>query len=250
MDANNLSAYKELLDYFFSSAKIFLQELPAVQYQSFNKILTIIIAIIGIAAFYFKASSELKKYRRIAREKNALNFEYQMAKDEKYKDSTLLTLKFISPAIHGGNKKRLKNGAIYVSTNKALCFFYCKEIIKDKDRSEAAFLILNRWEMCANGIRSGLLDEDYLYKIHATTVILIYDLLFIIIKSRQLSSPRAFITFEWLAKKWKVERLRTYAMEKDNESIVKDISSLDSLMRKKSKIRLWCIMTMMKFFAK
>lgn len=69
MTVSDIVEYNKLIDYFFSSFRDFLQNLPAVQYLFFNKILTLIIAIIGIAAFYFKASSELKKYRRVAREK-------------------------------------------------------------------------------------------------------------------------------------------------------------------------------------
>lgn len=250
MTVSDIVEYNKLIDYFFSSFRDFLQNLPAVQYLFFNKILTLIIAIIGIAAFYFKASSELKKYRRVAREKNALNFEYQMAKDAGYKKATEVTLSYLSPAIHQGVKQKLRNGAIYVRVSKPLCFLFCKEILKEKERLASATLLLNRWEMCANGIRSGLLDEDYLYKIHATTVILIYDLMFIIIKSRQVVSPRAFITFEWLAKKWKIERLRSFSMEKDNEIIVDNIIKLDYLMKNKSRLRLWFTMMKMKLFAK
>ena len=95
-----------------------------------------------------------------------------------------------------------------------------------------------------------MIDEDYLNKIHATTVILIYDLMFIFIKSRQQVSPRAFITFEWLAKKWKIDRLKSFSMEKDNEEIVKNILHFDSLIKKKSKLRLWFTMTKMRLFAK
>ncbi|MEN4591845.1 MULTISPECIES: DUF4760 domain-containing protein [Enterobacterales] len=250
MTPSDVVEYKNLIDHFFSSFRGFLQNLPAVQYLFFNKILTLVIAIIGIAAFYFKASSELKKYRRVAREKNALNFEYQMAKDAAYKKATELTLGYFSPAIHQGVRQKLSNGAIYIRINKPLCFLFCKEVLKEKEKLVSATLILNRWEMCANGIRAGLLDEDYLYKIHATTVILIYDLMFIIIKSRQAVSPRAFITFEWLAKKWKIERLKSFSMEKDNQTIVGNIIKFDYLMKNKSRLRLWFIMMKMKLLAK
>ena len=212
MTASDVLDYKKILYYFFSSFLTFLQNLPSVQYLFFNKVLTIVIAIIGIGAFYFKASSELKKYRRIAREKNALNFEYQMAKDASYKKATEVTLSFFSKAIHSGKRERLRNGAVYVKVNKPLCFCFCKATLKEKEKLSSATLMLNRWEMCANGIRSGLLDEDYLYKIHATTVILIYALMFIFIKSTKQFSPRPFITFVWLAKKWKRDRMKSFSM--------------------------------------
>ena len=66
--------------------------------------------------------------------------------------------------------------------------------------------ILNVMESCANGVRYGIYDEGFIYNAYGSQFIEIYEMAYSYIKRRQNHSDRLFISAEWLAIKWTLQR--------------------------------------------
>lgn len=236
MNVETINSAKELISFFFEN----LNAVPAVQYMFLSRVLSVFGAIIGVVVVLWKASSELRKTRRIARERQALDFEFKLLQNVEHKKNTLTLLTVLKSSLVNGNRHCDNCNGLRI--NKIVNYETTKKIMRDIDLKSRAGNLLNLWELCANGIKEGLLDEPYLYKVHATTVIHIYSVFNLYIKIRQKASPAAYISLEWLAKKWIIERMRCRAMEKSNVEVIKQIKSLDSLMKANSKFRIWNLM--------
>jgi hypothetical protein len=81
----------------------------------------------------------------------------------------------------------------------------------------AAGKILNSFEGCANAIRYGIYDEDFIYNVYGSQFINFYELTYGLMKSRQRELPRAWVNFEWLAVKWTLRRKITGVVSKEWE---------------------------------
>ncbi len=62
--------------------------------------------------------------------------------------------------------------------------------------------VINEWERCGNAIRHGLFDDEFLYRVYASTVINLYVSCQPYIKARQDINPKIYSNFCWLAQKW------------------------------------------------
>lgn len=231
MNLNDIHQCKAVIDYAYAKSISLLQFILALidrlsvpHYQLLTKFFVLLAAVIGAISVLFKTSREFNKNRLIAREKHALNFEYQMSRDSAYKASAGVVLSILSPAIKGSKKIKLESGAIYLMPSVLDIYSSYRTFVRQNEARKHLTDVLNRWEMCANGIKSGLIDELYTYKIHATTVILLYDNLYFYIKVRQIVASRAFVNFEWLANKWKLERISCGEMEKENKDAFVEIN--------------------------
>lgn len=83
--------------------------------------------------------------------------------------------------------------------------------------SVAAFQILNSFEGCANAIRYGIYDEDFIYNVYGSQFIDFYELTYGLMKARQRELPRAWVNYEWLAVKWTLRRKITGVTSKEWE---------------------------------
>lgn len=86
----------------------------------------------------------------------------------------------------------------------------------DWEHRTAAFLLLNALESCANAIRYGIYDEDFIYNIYGSHFIEWYELMYGLIKTRQLKQERIWVNFEWLAVKWTLRRNITGVISKES----------------------------------
>ncbi len=88
----------------------------------------------------------------------------------------------------------------------------------DWEHRTAAFLLLNALESCANAIRYGIYDEDFIYNIYGSHFIEWYELMYGLIKTRQLKQERIWVNFEWLAVKWTLRRNITGVISKESKN--------------------------------
>ncbi|RMW23480.1 hypothetical protein ALO95_200384 [Pseudomonas syringae pv. antirrhini] len=86
---------------------------------------------------------------------------------------------------------------------------------KTKHR-QSAVAILNAMEGCANAIRYGIYDEDFIYNIYGSHFIELYELTYGFIKARQIKQARIWVNFEWLAVKWTLRRNITGVISKES----------------------------------
>lgn len=94
----------------------------------------------------------------------------------------------------------------------------------------AACALLNALESCANAVRYGIYDEDFIYNLYGSHFIEWYELTYGLIKTRQLKQERIWVNFEWLAVKWTLRRNITgviSAESKETSHIINE--SLESL---------------------
>ncbi|WP_122677722.1 MULTISPECIES: DUF4760 domain-containing protein [Pseudomonas] len=107
----------------------------------------------------------------------------------------------------------------------------------DWEHRKAAFALLNALESCANAIRYGIYDEDFIYNIYGSHFIEWYELMYGLIKTRQLKQERIWVNFEWLAVKWTLRRNITGVISKESRKTSYIINeSLEALkMHKKVK---------------
>ncbi len=80
----------------------------------------------------------------------------------------------------------------------------------------AAVDILNAMESCANAVRYGIYDEDFIYNIYGSHFIEVYELTYGLIKARQFQQARLWVNFEWLAVKWTLRRNITGVISKES----------------------------------
>ncbi|WP_236194482.1 DUF4760 domain-containing protein [Pseudomonas glycinae] len=90
-----------------------------------------------------------------------------------------------------------------------------KEISADTMRASAS-AILNAMEGCANAVRYGIYDEDFIYNIYGSHFIEIYELTYGFVKARQIKQARLWVNFEWLAVKWTLRRNITGVISKES----------------------------------
>ncbi|WP_355661490.1 DUF4760 domain-containing protein [Halomonas salifodinae] len=80
------------------------------------------------------------------------------------------------------------------------------------ETAQALSTICNEWERCANAIKKDVYDEEFLYRVYASTVIGIYSDYGIYINERRKQNPKFFNNFIWLAERW--ARRRSAELEK------------------------------------
>jgi hypothetical protein len=81
----------------------------------------------------------------------------------------------------------------------------------------AACALLNSLESCANAIRYGIYDEDFIYNLYGSHFIEWYELTYGLIKTRQLKQERIWVNFEWLAVKWTLRRNITGVISEESK---------------------------------
>ncbi|MFJ3008301.1 DUF4760 domain-containing protein [Pseudomonas fluorescens] len=101
----------------------------------------------------------------------------------------------------------------------------------------AAGKILNSFEGCANAIRYGIYDEDFIYNVYGSQFINFYELTYGLIKSRQVELPRAWVNFEWLAVKWTLRRKITGVVSKEWEETSYIIQESLAAIKEHTKVR-------------
>lgn len=103
--------------------------------------------------------------------------------------------------------------------------------------SRAAFRILNSFEGCANAIRYGIYDEDFIYNVYGSQFIDFYELTYGLMKSRQRELPRAWVNYEWLAVKWTLRRKITGVTSKEWEETSYIIQESLAAIKEHTKVR-------------
>jgi hypothetical protein len=74
--------------------------------------------------------------------------------------------------------------------------------------NEAIKVVLNSWEKVAIAIQNDVYSDRMLYQAYGTTLISFWNILNPYIRARQkeLGNPRLYISFSWLALRWKLKR--------------------------------------------
>lgn len=108
---------------------------------------------------------------------------------------------------------------------------------KDIKLRTSASAILNAMEKCANAIRYGIYDEDFIYNIYGSQFIDLYELTYGLIKERQLKNARIWVNFEWLAVKWTLRRNITGVISKESNGTSYIINEALSALKEHNKIR-------------
>lgn len=103
--------------------------------------------------------------------------------------------------------------------------------------SVAAFKILNSFEGCANAIRYGIYDEDFIYNVYGSQFIDFYELTYGLMKARQRELPRAWVNYEWLAVKWTLRRKITGVTSKEWEETSYIIQESLAAIKEHTKVR-------------
>lgn len=101
----------------------------------------------------------------------------------------------------------------------------------------SASVILNAMEGCANAIRYGIYDEDFIYNIYGSQFIDLYELTYGLIKARQIKKARLWVNFEWLAVKWTLRRNITGVISKESEETSHIINQSLAALKEHNKIR-------------
>jgi hypothetical protein len=101
----------------------------------------------------------------------------------------------------------------------------------------AAGKILNSFEGCANAIRYGIYDEDFIYNVYGSQFINFYELTYGLIKARQVELPRAWVNYEWLAVKWTLRRKITGVLSKEWEETSYIIQESLAAIKEHTKVR-------------
>lgn len=102
---------------------------------------------------------------------------------------------------------------------------------------KAAGKVLNAFEGCANAIRYGIYDEDFIYNVYGSQFIDFYELTYGLMKSRQRELPRAWVNFEWLAVKWTLRRKITGVTSKEWEETSYIIQESLAAIKDHTKVR-------------
>lgn len=102
---------------------------------------------------------------------------------------------------------------------------------------KAAGKILNAFEGCANAIRYGIYDEDFIYNVYGSQFIDFYELTYGLVKARQREFPRAWVNFEWLAVKWTLRRKITGVTSKEGEETSYIIQESLAAIKEHTKVR-------------
>lgn len=108
---------------------------------------------------------------------------------------------------------------------------------KDIKFRVSASAVLNAMEKCANAIRYGIYDEDFIYNIYGSQFIDLYELTYGLIKERQLKNARIWVNFEWLAVKWTLRRNITGVISKESNGTSYVINEALSALKEHNKIR-------------
>ncbi|TWD44592.1 DUF4760 domain-containing protein [Pseudomonas sp. SJZ131] len=101
----------------------------------------------------------------------------------------------------------------------------------------SASVILNAMEGCANAIRYGIYDEDFIYNIYGSQFIDLYELTYGLIKARQIKKARLWVNFEWLAVKWTLRRNITGVISKESVETSHIINQSLAALKEHNKIR-------------
>ncbi|MND34966.1 hypothetical protein D3C76_1003190 [compost metagenome] len=114
---------------------------------------------------------------------------------------------------------------------------------------KAAVDILNAMESCANAVRYGIYDEDFIYNIYGSHFIEFYELTYGLIKARQFHQARIWVNFEWLAVKWTLRRNITGVISKESVDTSYIINQSLKALKEHNKTRP-CTKQLRKFEAK
>ena len=185
--------------------------------------LTIICSLTGIYL-------TLRRNRKIAKEKNALEFD-NYCQTNKECSIHYAKVRSICKEIMDENDNiikelQVKRVGVFCDLperlNKDREFFeqlgytrkQIRKILNDKYEEELEYFssigfILNLWERCATAILNDVYDENIIYDVQCRAAIIIYDTFRPYIKSAQeRNNDRVFMNFEWLIKKWKLEQCK------------------------------------------
>ncbi|MBY5940237.1 DUF4760 domain-containing protein [Halomonas sp. DP5N14-9] len=138
----------------------------------------------------------IRKQRFISREKNSLDFQVTYKHNAEVNDCWKKVRKIARDEI-----EQIKLGQNSKSGSET---------------AQALSTICNEWERCANAIKNDVYDEEFLYKVYASTVIGIYSDYGMYINERRKQNPKFFNNFIWLAERWS-KRRREELKKKNHE---------------------------------
>ncbi|GHB11457.1 DUF4760 domain-containing protein [Modicisalibacter luteus] len=143
----------------------------------------------------------IRKQRELSREKNSLDFQVT------YKHNAEVN----------GCWRKVRN----IANDKLEQVRLSQVKNSNEENALALSTICNEWERCANAIKKGVYDEDFLYSVHASTVIGIYTQFHTYIHQRRKINPKFFNNLIWLAKKWSKRRDKELAKRNHDKEIMK-----------------------------
>lgn len=111
------------------------------------------------------------------------------------------------------------------------------EVSPKAKHRQSAVAILNAMEGCANAIRYGIYDEDFIYNIYGSHFIELYELTYGFIKARQIKQARIWVNFEWLAVKWTLRRNITGVISKESIETSYTINQALAALKEHNKTR-------------
>ncbi|STR05770.1 Uncharacterised protein [Hafnia alvei] len=163
-------------------------------------------AVFGV----FVAIVSIWTQRKTSREKNSLDFEISYKRSDNVNEAfaklrPIVQKKFETPLSHWGKRE---NAAAEEAT-----------VLRT---------IFNEWERCANAIRNGIYDSEYLYKVYGSTLLDLDVTFGEYIAECQLWNERVYRNFKWLALKWKIRRCKEdlKPVTKEHLKVIKDIEKL------------------------
>ncbi|WP_122499869.1 DUF4760 domain-containing protein [Pseudomonas viridiflava] len=116
-------------------------------------------------------------------------------------------------------------------------------IVKCSEILDAIKVVLNSWEKVAIAIQNDVYSEKMLYQAYGTTVISLWDILHPYIRARQQENERVYISFTWLALKWRMKRGAVKSAEqskmlKDACKLIGEVYDVDAHSMKKLQSRM------------
>lgn len=147
---------------------------------------TIIAAIIAAAI----AIISIRKQRQTSKEKNSLDFESSYKRSDKVEDAWQMLLNVLK-------------------VRKIIPLeMWGRDEVRQSKEARALMTVFNEWERCANAIKNGLYDEDFLYSVFGSTVIFLAKEFEPYLAARRTINIKFYGNFCWLAEKWMIRRAR------------------------------------------
>jgi len=177
-------------------------------YSSASIVFSAVLAVSAAAVTVFYT-------RKIAREKNTLDFQQSFQNDRAYARNMKI--------VHELSSKYSYKASAYL-----------KRLAQEKHAStreaESIRYVLNTWEKVANAIRHGLFDEDYLYLSHKSTVLRLGVELRSFVRERQLQNISLYTNFNWLVLRWAIRRdsFQEQATKKELKRVYSQLNGIKS----------------------
>ncbi|CNB98434.1 Uncharacterised protein [Yersinia frederiksenii] len=140
--------------------------------------------IIAATVAAFIAIFSIGKQRQTSREKNSLDFESSYKRSDKVENAwqtllNIIKLKKVIPLHMWG-----------------------RDTVRQTVEARALMTVFNEWERCANAIRHGLYDDEFLYKVFGSTVLFLAKEFEPYLLARRAVNPKFYNNFCWLADNW------------------------------------------------